>query len=86
MWKLIFLIVIVWLIIHVVKRLLNNPLGTLPDKTPSTQSDRKHAENQGQAETMVQCCTCQIHLPRSEAFMVEGRFYCSHAHIQRKQS
>ncbi len=80
MWKFIFLIVFVWLIIHVVKRLLNNPVDTLPDKTPSTQSDQKQAEN------MVQCCTCQIHLPRSEAFMVEGRFYCSHAHIERKQS
>jgi uncharacterized protein len=84
MWKFIFLIVVIWLIIHIVKRLLKNSLGTLQDTSAPYQTEQEPTENPTQ--NMVQCCTCQIHLPRSEAFMVEGRFYCSHAHIQRKQS
>ena len=35
-------------------------------------------------EDMVQCATCAVHLPRSEAFLVGGIFYCSQSHIKRK--
>lgn len=75
-WKLIFLVLIVWLVINIAKRMLANS-NTQPKSTPAHESQQHSAEN------MVQCKTCQIHLPRSEAFMVDGQFYCSHAHIQR---
>ncbi len=31
-------------------------------------------------EQMVPCHSCQVHLPKSEAFVNEGRFYCSLEH------
>lgn len=84
MWKFILLIAIILLAIHIAKRAMSKPADT---QSGSAATDRGHHESaDNAAENMVQCCTCQIHLPRSEAFMVEGRFYCSHAHIQRNQN
>lgn len=79
MWKLIFLAVLIWLAIYLIKRLIN-PVAT--DKGQGTDSD--HAENLEQsAENMVQCVTCRVHLPRSEAFLVNGEFYCCREHINK---
>lgn len=33
------------------------------------------------AEDMVRCVQCGVHLPRSEAIMAGGKFYCSEAHL-----
>ena len=32
------------------------------------------------AESMVACAGCGVHLPRSEAMLAKGRFYCSEEH------
>lgn len=32
------------------------------------------------AEDMVRCKVCGVNLPRSEAIMSQGRFYCSDEH------
>ena len=40
----------------------------------------KKASKSATPEQMVQCHCCQIHLPKSEAFANEGRFYCSQEH------
>jgi uncharacterized protein len=34
------------------------------------------------AEGMVRCAQCGIHLPRSEALLLSGRTYCSTAHLE----
>ena len=34
----------------------------------------------GQAEDMVRCVHCGIHLPRSESISAGDTFYCSEAH------
>jgi uncharacterized protein len=34
------------------------------------------------AEDMVKCAHCGVNLPRSEAFMSKGEFYCSREHQQ----
>ena len=34
----------------------------------------------GQAEDMVRCVHCGVHLPKHESILVDGRFYCSEAH------
>ena len=34
----------------------------------------------GQAEDMVCCVHCGVHLPRNEAILASGKFYCSEAH------
>ena len=33
-------------------------------------------------EAMVQCQSCKVHLPQSEAFSYDNRFYCSQEHLQ----
>jgi uncharacterized protein len=34
-------------------------------------------------ENMVQCEQCGVHLPRSESFTTQGRFFCSADHQQK---
>ena len=42
---------------------------------------RSHGVDQPRvAEDMVRCVQCGVHLPRSEAIMAGGKFYCSEAH------
>jgi uncharacterized protein len=33
-----------------------------------------------EAEKMVRCAQCGVHLPHSESLAVEGRFFCCAAH------
>ena len=33
-----------------------------------------------QAEDMVLCVHCGVHLPKCESIQAEGKFYCSEAH------
>lgn len=75
MWRLVFLALLIWLVIYIVKRIA---LGNR--QTPA--EDNKNTGKPSDSEDMVQCCTCQVHLPRSEAFLVNGKFYCSKGHIQ----
>lgn len=35
------------------------------------------------AEDMVRCEVCQVNLPRSEALLSQGKFYCCDEHRQR---
>ena len=80
MWKLIFLGLLIWLVIYIIKRNINP--STKHTAQPDTPEGKK--EHQEPIENMVQCATCQVHLPRSEAFLVNGNFYCSQAHIKNK--
>lgn len=38
------------------------------------------------AEEMVRCAQCSVHLPKSEAIMAGGNFYCSDAHRREHSS
>ena len=80
MWRLIFLGLIIWLIFSLLKRTLqqrNQPKDDSNDNTTLEKNPSGH-----KAEDMVQCSRCAIHLPRSEAFLVNGKIYCSKDHIQ----
>lgn len=35
------------------------------------------------AEDMVRCAVCQVNLPRSEALLSQGKFYCCDEHRRR---
>lgn len=72
MWKLIFWSIVIWLAIQFIRRGLNSK---------SMQSQTRSKPEQPNIENMVQCEQCHVHLPRSDAFLVEGKFYCSQAHI-----
>ena len=80
MWKLIFLGLLIWLAIYIMKRAIK-PAAKHEDPTNDPESAKQHQEP---VENMVQCTTCHVHLPRSEAFLVNGNFYCSRAHIENK--
>ncbi len=73
MWKLIFWAIVIGLIIQAIKR-------NLSAKANRAAESNKAAE--ANIENMVECDQCHVHLPRSEAFLVEGKFYCSKAHIK----
>lgn len=76
MWRLIFIGFIIWLVIYIFKRNAN--------QHRTTKSSDKKVNTPENIEDMVQCTNCAVHLPRSEAFLVNGNFYCSRAHIQQK--
>jgi Na+-transporting methylmalonyl-CoA/oxaloacetate decarboxylase gamma subunit len=80
MWKLIFLGLLIWLIVYLIKRTFSHAAKN--PEHPNAAEDKKEAQQP--IENMVQCATCRVHLPRSEAFMVNGSFYCSQAHIENK--
>lgn len=71
MWRLIFLGFIVGLIIYLLKRQVQAGLSK-----PNVSNENKNIED------MVKCAQCSVHLPRSEAYMAAGEFYCSKAHIK----
>jgi hypothetical protein len=74
MWRLIFLGLLIWLIIHFVRHYLRQ------------QQNKTEAEpkTQERPEAMVKCEVCAIHLPRSEAYQYDNHFYCSQAHLPKK--
>ncbi len=93
MWKFIFFGLIIWLVFYLYKKNIGQSNAPETDDTIRTQGKAKTQDkNTGEVgdsiedpiEDMVQCTTCSVHLPRSEAFLVGGNFYCSQAHIKRK--
>jgi uncharacterized protein len=50
------------------------------------QGGSKPDSKSGRAEDMVRCQVCGVNLPRSEALMSRGRFYCSDQHRLKDQS
>ncbi|WP_397474961.1 PP0621 family protein [Pusillimonas sp.] len=48
--------------------------GSLPRKAPPPAMD--------EPESMVRCAHCGIHMPRSEALLVDGETWCSGEHAK----
>jgi len=86
MWRLFFLGLIVWLAIYFLKQYIANIDSKKTNKTETETETASHdnIENSQTAEDMVQCATCKVHLPRSEAYLVANNFYCSKTHIKNK--
>lgn len=93
MWKFIFFGFIIWLVFYIFKKTINQSKAPESDdaineqgKVKTQDINTREAEDsiEDRIEDMVQCSTCSVHLPRSEAFLVGGHFYCSQAHIKRK--
>jgi uncharacterized protein len=66
--KIITLILVTLLVVYLFRRMAANRV-----KPPST-------EKSVTAEDMVRCKTCGVNLPRSEALMSRGQFYCCDEH------
>ena len=82
MWRLIFLALIIWCVIYFFKEYIAKVNSKETNDNQAT--NHKNVEDSDKTEDMVQCTTCQVHLPRSEAFLVANEFYCSRAHIKTK--
>ena len=89
MWRLFFLGLMIWLAVYFFKRHINKDRN--PDRNQrsdlenaANNDNNKHSKDTKNIEDMVQCTTCKVHLPRSEAFLVTDNFYCCQAHIQQK--
>ena len=80
MGRLLFLILLIALIAYFVKRYLSQKK---PGEKTNADSAQPQPENLA-SEDMVQCATCQVHIARSEAFLVKQRFYCCTAHAPKK--
>lgn len=81
MWKLIFFGLIIWLAVHIFKRMMRQ--SGAPDATAnSDEAPNNHQELAQNTEDMVQCASCAVHFPRSEGYLVKGNFYCCQAHIK----
>jgi AmpD protein len=48
----------------------------------STKPNKNRPDGVVLPEVMVQCQCCKVHLPQSEAFAFDNRFYCSKEHLQ----
>lgn len=75
MWRLIFLGLVIGLIVYLFKRQMIQAGKPTPDNTKDDVNN---------IEDMVKCAHCSVHLPRSEAFLVGGEFYCSKNHIKKQ--
>lgn len=80
MWRLIFLGLIIWLIFSLLRRTFQQRNQPKPDSNDNSTVDKNSDSHT--TEDMVQCSRCAIHLPRSEAFLVNGKLYCSKDHIK----
>ena len=75
MIRLLFLAVV----IVVIYWLLKSYRKQLPRGGSPKEGDRGEVSS-GQAEDMVRCVQCGVHLPKRESILVGGKFYCSEAH------
>jgi uncharacterized protein len=55
-------------------------LGVYLYRRMARKRDAADAREAPAAEDMVRCKTCGVNLPRSEAILSEGRFYCCDEH------
>ena len=70
--RLLVIALIIYLLIQIFKRWAAN-------KNNSSQ------KLQDKSTKMVQCKTCQLHIPENEALEKDGEYYCSQAHLEGKQ-
>lgn len=73
MGKILFWLVVGFVIVLVMKLAAKKRVPP-PDKGPK------------EVEDMVRCRVCGVNLPRSEAILSQGRFYCSQEHRNQDQA
>ncbi len=76
MSRILFILAVVAVVYLLLKSRHAGSSGARPPGRPDPQAP---------AEDMVRCVQCGVHLPRSEAIMAGGKFYCCEAHRQAHQ-
>lgn len=67
--RLLLLIVALWVILRFLKKLLNKADTPRPSRYPSTTD-------------VLRCGHCGTYVPRNEGIDRDGKFYCSHRHLE----
>ena len=67
--RLIAIAVLFWLLYRLILTLLSKAGGSAPRHAPSVE-----------ANTMVRCQECGLHVPKCEALEKEGKYYCCEEH------
>lgn len=70
MGKLLFFVFLVLAVLYLFRR------SAPPPSSPS------FPQQSNQGEDMVRCAVCGVHLPRSEALMSGGAFFCGQEHLR----
>lgn len=73
MAKLLLLVVVVG-IVYALLRNYQRAIARQQDQPPASDQPRAVAED------MVRCERCGVHLPRSEGFLSQGRYFCTDDH------
>ena len=73
MAKLLLLVVVVG-IVYALLRNYQRAIARQQDRTAASDQPRAVAED------MVRCDHCGVHLPRSEGFLSQGRYFCTDDH------
>jgi len=78
--------ILFWFIIIVAvlvgARLLARSAGSPKPPGPPGRGTTPAAPDMSHAESMVRCEHCGIHMPRSEAFLSDGRTWCGKEHAR----
>ena len=63
-------------------RLLTSSVSKNPPTAPPGKRGKPKHIDMGEAESMTRCEHCGIHLPRSEAFLSQGKTWCGPEHAR----
>lgn len=75
--------IIFWFLVIVFALFVTRLLVRSQMPPPGKKRNAPSRKNGGrQAESMVQCAHCGIHLPRSEALLSNGQTWCSQEHAR----
>lgn len=77
-----FLFIVLIIILMLAIRMFAGRVQALFKSMQSNQNRSSASRPIQQSESMVQCAHCHIHLPRSEAFMKDGKIWCSEEHAR----
>lgn len=78
MARILLLILLVWILYAVVKRILANSNNKDPENTA-------HQKNKKPAEQIVQCAQCGLHVPESESHLNNNLVTCNNPECNRPQ-
>ncbi|MCD0501570.1 PP0621 family protein [Bordetella petrii] len=81
MGKLLLWVVII-LVVMVAARIIGARASARRNAPQSQARHQGRPPASQQSESMVRCAHCGIHLPRSEAVLLQGQVWCSHEHAR----
>lgn len=80
MGKLLFWLIVIFVVLMVARILAQKARSA--KQPPVAPPSAKHPLHNPPNESMVRCAHCGIHLPRSDAVLVQGQTWCSEEHAK----